>query len=74
MLFGVPIVIMKQWDPIETLRLIDQYRITHTHMVPTMFHRLLALPDDVRATDTTYRRSPRDPRRRTVPGRASSNN
>jgi long-chain acyl-CoA synthetase len=49
MLFGVPIVIMKQWDPIETLRLIDQHRITHTHMVPTMFHRLLALPDHVRA-------------------------
>ncbi len=50
MLYGVPIVIMDRWDPIETLRLIDQYRITHTHMVPTMFHRLLALPDDVRAT------------------------
>jgi long-chain acyl-CoA synthetase len=44
---------MKQWDPIETLRLIDQHRITHTHMVPTMFHRLLALPDPVRATYDT---------------------
>jgi long-chain acyl-CoA synthetase len=44
----VPIVVMEQWDPVEALRLIDQHGITHTHMVPTMFHRLLALPADVR--------------------------
>jgi long-chain acyl-CoA synthetase len=49
LLYGVPIVLMDQWDPLETLRLIDQHRITHTHMVPTMFHRMLALPEDVRA-------------------------
>ncbi|HUC06101.1 MAG TPA: AMP-binding protein [Acidimicrobiales bacterium] len=49
MLYGVPIVVMDHWDPAETLRLVEQHGITHTHMVPTMFHRLLALPDDVRA-------------------------
>jgi long-chain acyl-CoA synthetase len=49
LLYGVPIVVMEQWDPAETLRLIETHGITHTHMVPTMFHRLLALPDDVRA-------------------------
>jgi long-chain acyl-CoA synthetase len=49
LLYGVPIVVMEQWDPVETLRLIEQHAVTHTHMVPTMFHRLLALPDDVRA-------------------------
>jgi len=48
MLHGVPIVIMKQWDPAETLRLVEQHSITHTHMVPTMFHRMLALPDDIK--------------------------
>ena len=26
--------------------LIEQHRITHTHMVPTMFHRLLRLPEE----------------------------
>ncbi|HVM07248.1 MAG TPA: AMP-binding protein [Acidimicrobiales bacterium] len=46
---GIPIVLMDKWDPEETLRLIDQHKVTHTHMVPTMFHRLLALPDDVRS-------------------------
>jgi long-chain acyl-CoA synthetase len=49
LLYGVPIVIMEHWDPAETLRLVEQHGVTHTHMVPTMFHRLLALPDDLRA-------------------------
>ena len=42
-------VIMDRWEPEEMLRLIDRHRVTHTHMVPTQFHRLLALPDEVRA-------------------------
>jgi len=46
---GVPVVVMPVWDPEEALRLIERHRVTHTHMVPTMFHQLLALPDDVRA-------------------------
>jgi long-chain acyl-CoA synthetase len=45
---GVPVVIMPAWDPEDALRLIEAHRVTHTHMVPTMFHQLLALPDDVR--------------------------
>jgi long-chain acyl-CoA synthetase len=49
LLYGVPIVIMEHWDAAEALRLVEQYGVTHTHMVPTMFHRLLALPDEVRA-------------------------
>jgi long-chain acyl-CoA synthetase len=49
LLYGVSIVIMEQWDPAETLRLVERHGVTHTHMVPTMFHRLLALPEDVRA-------------------------
>jgi len=45
---GVGIVMMDQWDAEETLRLIDAYGITHTHMVATMFHRLLDLPAAVK--------------------------
>ena len=45
---GVGIVMMDKWDAEETLRLIERYRITHTHMVATMFHRLLQLPDATR--------------------------
>ena len=45
---GVPLVLMPKWDAEECLGLIEEHRVTHTHVVPTMFHRLLALPDDVR--------------------------
>jgi long-chain acyl-CoA synthetase len=45
---GVHVVLMEGWEPEETLRLIERHRVTHTHMVPTMFHRLLALPEEVR--------------------------
>lgn len=45
---GATVVLMEQWDAEEALRLIERHGITHTHMVPTMFHRLLALPPTVR--------------------------
>jgi long-chain acyl-CoA synthetase len=48
LLWGVGVVIMDGWDPEETLRLIEQHKVTHTHLVPIMFHRLLSLPEDVR--------------------------
>ncbi len=48
-LYGVPIVVMDHWDPVEALRLVERHGITHTHMVPTMFHQLLALPAATRA-------------------------
>jgi len=42
--YGVTVVLMDDWDAEETLRLVQRHRVTHTHMVPTMFHRLLSLP------------------------------
>ncbi|HEX2560267.1 AMP-binding protein [Phenylobacterium sp.] len=45
---GVPVVMMEKFDPEDALRLIAQHRVTHTHMVPTMFQRLLQLPQAVR--------------------------
>jgi long-chain acyl-CoA synthetase len=46
---GHPVVLMDGFDPEEMLRLIDRHRVTHTHMVPTQFRRLLALPEEMRA-------------------------
>ena len=46
--YGVPLVVMDHWDATEALQLIEQHGITHTHMVPTMFHRLVALPEETR--------------------------
>jgi long-chain acyl-CoA synthetase len=48
MSMGATVVMMDKWDPEETLRLIEKYGVTHTHMVATMFHRLLSLPEEVR--------------------------
>lgn len=45
---GVTIVIMERFDAETTLQLIEKHKITHMHMVATMFHRLLALPEEVR--------------------------
>jgi long-chain acyl-CoA synthetase len=47
--YGTTVVLMDGWDAEETLRLVEDYGVTHTHMVPTMFHRLLSLPADVRS-------------------------
>jgi long-chain acyl-CoA synthetase len=46
---GHPVVLMDRWDPEEMLRLIEKHRVTHSHMVPTQFMRLLALPDTARS-------------------------
>lgn len=45
---GVGVVLMDGWSPEETLELIERHRVTHTHMVPIMFHRLLSLPESAR--------------------------
>ena len=43
------IVLQPRFDAEELLALVAQHRITHMHVVPTMFVRLLKLPADVRA-------------------------
>jgi long-chain acyl-CoA synthetase len=45
---GHPAVLMDRWAPREMLELIERYRVTQSHMVPTQFHRLLSLPEDER--------------------------
>jgi long-chain acyl-CoA synthetase len=46
---GHPVVLMDKWTPEGMLELIEKYRVTTSHMVPTQFHRLLALPEEERA-------------------------
>ena len=45
---GGLLVLQPRFNPEELLELIQSYRITHLHMVPTMFVRLLALPAETR--------------------------
>ncbi|MGB3845127.1 MAG: acyl-CoA synthetase [Sphingopyxis sp.] len=46
---GATLVIMDKFDAGEVLRLIEAYGVTFMQMVPTMFIRLLALPEAERA-------------------------
>jgi long-chain acyl-CoA synthetase len=45
---GHPVVLMDRWTPETMLALIEAHHVTNSHMVPTQFHRLLALPEEVR--------------------------
>jgi len=45
---GHTLVVMDKWSPEQMLHLIDKYKVTNTHMVPTQFVRLLGVPDDER--------------------------
>ena len=42
--FGGTVILTERFDAEEMLRYIEQYRVTFTHVVPTMFVRLLKLP------------------------------
>jgi long-chain acyl-CoA synthetase len=46
---GGTVVLMERFDPEECLALIERHRVTHAQFVPTMFVRMLKLPDEVRA-------------------------
>jgi len=45
---GGTVVIMERFDPSEALTLLERHRVTHSQWVPTMFIRMLRLPDDER--------------------------
>ena len=46
--FGGTVVIMEHFDAAEALHLIEREKVTHSQWVPTMFVRMLKLPDEVR--------------------------
>ena len=45
---GCDTILQARFDPEELLALVEARRVTHLHMVPTMFVRLLKLPEAVR--------------------------
>ncbi|MFT5351622.1 MAG: long-chain acyl-CoA synthetase [Gammaproteobacteria bacterium] len=47
---GGTCVVMEHFDPENYLALIEKFQITHTQLVPTMFSRMLKLPEVVRTT------------------------
>jgi long-chain acyl-CoA synthetase len=45
---GGTVVIMEKFDPEHFLELVDQHKVTHSQLVPTMFSRMLKLPEATR--------------------------
>jgi len=45
---GMDMTIMTSFDAEEFLRIVDEHRVSVVQMVPTMFVRMLALPEEVR--------------------------
>ncbi|MBH1965490.1 MAG: AMP-binding protein [Comamonadaceae bacterium] len=45
---GGTCVIMGKYDALSALQAIERFRVTHSHWVPTMLVRMLALPPEVR--------------------------
>jgi acyl-CoA synthetase (AMP-forming)/AMP-acid ligase II len=45
---GVRVVVLEHFEAEAALAAIERFRITHSQWVPTMFVRMLKLPDDVR--------------------------
>ncbi|HWE98313.1 MAG TPA: AMP-binding protein [Caulobacteraceae bacterium] len=46
---GNTLVFIDRWDSEQVLATIERHRVTRCHMVPIMFQRLLALPEEVKA-------------------------
>jgi long-chain acyl-CoA synthetase len=45
---GGTVIIMESFDPQRYLELVETWGVTHSQLVPTMFSRMLKLPEDVR--------------------------
>jgi long-chain acyl-CoA synthetase len=45
---GLSVVLQPRFDAEDMLRLIDRHKVSHMHIVPTMFVRLLRLPAEVK--------------------------
>ena len=46
---GGTVIIMESFDPQRYLELVEQWGVTHSQLVPTMFSRMLKLPEEVRS-------------------------
>jgi long-chain acyl-CoA synthetase len=45
---GGTVIIMESFDPERYLQLVEQWHVTHSQLVPTMFSRMLKLPQETR--------------------------
>jgi long-chain acyl-CoA synthetase len=46
--FGGTVVMMERFDADQALKMVEKYHVTHSQWVPTMFVRMLKLPEEAR--------------------------
>ena len=63
---GGTVIIMERFDPEQYLALIPKWGVTHTQLVPTMFSRMLKLPEEVAQALRPVVARDRDPCRRAL--------
>jgi bile acid-coenzyme A ligase len=51
LIHGNHVILQRRFDPAETLELIAAFRPTYLQLVPTMMHRIIRLPEELRAVD-----------------------
>ncbi len=64
---GGTVIAMERFDPEQFLQLVERHRVTHTQLVPTMFSRLLKLPEATRRRYDLSSLETRHSRRGAVP-------
>ena len=45
---GGTVIVMERFDPEQYLQMVEKYQVTHSQLVPTMFSRMLKLPEATR--------------------------
>ena len=45
---GGTVVIMERFDPADYLRFVEEHQVSHSQLVPTMFSRMLKMPEEDR--------------------------
>ena len=65
---GSTAVVMERFDAAEFLAAVERYSVTHTQVVPTMFVRMLKLPDEQRLAHDVSSLIERAARGRSLPG------
>jgi len=45
---GASLIIMEKFDPEQYLEMVEQHKVTHTQVVPTMFVRMTKLPEETK--------------------------
>ena len=46
---GGTVIVMERFDPEQYLQLIEKHKVSHSQLVPTMFSRMLKLPEETRS-------------------------